>query len=97
MFAGRRLRTPGSVEPLKLADGEVHAYLEHASRLEWPGPLYDYQPECRWRHTCRFKTILHVEPPRTNCGEHCARTVKLPWAEPDSRFTALFGGLRSSG
>jgi transposase len=43
--------------------------------------------------TCQFKTILHAEPPRSNCSQHGARTVKLPWAEPNSRFTALFEGI----
>jgi transposase len=60
-----------------------------------PCPLYDHQPERRWRHldTCQYQTILHAEPPRSNCGEHGVRTVKLPWAEPSSRFTALFERL----
>ena len=37
-------------------------------------PLYDHQPERRWRHldTCQYQTILHAEPPRSNCGEHGA-------------------------
>src|ERR1700719_2499725 len=49
----------------------------------------------RWRHldTCQDRTILHASPPRSNCPEHGARTVKLPWAEPSSRFTALFERL----
>src|SRR6202011_2757958 len=48
--------------------------------------------ERRWRHldTCQFRTILHAEPPRTRCDEHGVHTVRLPWAEPNSRFTALF-------
>jgi transposase len=87
---------------LKLSDGEVHVHLAHAPGLEWPCPecgkscpLYDHQPERRWRHldTCQFRTILHAEPPRSNCSEHGPRTVKLPWAEPNSRFTALFEGI----
>lgn len=91
----------GRVE-LQLTQGEVHVYLEHDPDIEWPCPecgkpcaLHDHQPERRWRHldTCQFRTILHAEPPRSNCGEHGARTVKLPWAEPNSRFTALFEGI----
>lgn len=87
---------------LKLAQGEVHVYLKHGSGLQWPCPecgqacpLYDHQPERCWRHldTCQFQTILHAEPPRSNCDEHGARAVKLPWAEPNSRFTALFEGI----
>jgi len=98
------IQTPWSVErvDLKLTQGEVHVYLKHASGLQWrcpecgqPSPLYDHQPERCWRHldTCQFKTILHAEPPRSNCGEHGVRAVKLPWAEPNSRFTALFEGI----
>lgn len=98
------IRTPwrvGRVD-LKLSDGEVHVHLEHDPGLEWPCPecgkscpLYDHQPERRWRHldTCQFRTILHAEPPRSHCGEHGPRTVKLPWAESNSRFTALFEGI----
>src|ERR1700761_648160 len=90
-----------SVE-LKLHEGEVHVRLKHDEGLPWPCPacgkpcaLYDHQPERRWRHldTCQYRTILHAEPPRTNCPEHGARNVKLPWAEPSSRFTAMFERL----
>src|SRR5450759_180965 len=98
------IRSPWSVQSvdLKLTEGEVHIYLEHGSGLDWPCPecgrlcpLYDHQPERRWRplDSCQLRTILHAEPPRTNCSEHGARTVKLPWAEPNSRFTALFEGI----
>jgi transposase len=34
--------------------------------------------------------------PRSDCPEHGARVVKLPWAEVGSRFTALFEGLAVS-
>lgn len=77
-------------------------HLEHDHGLLWPCaecgtpcPLYDHQPERRWRHldTCQFRTILHAVPPRSNCNEHGALAVKLPWAEPGSSFTALFEGI----
>src|SRR5712692_4495444 len=57
--------------------------------------LYDHQPERQWRHldTCQYRTILHAEPPRTQCPTHGVRGVKLPWAEPSSRFTALCEAL----
>jgi transposase len=57
--------------------------------------LYDHQPERPWRHldTCQFRTILHAQPPRCDCPEHGPRVVRLPWAEPGSRFTALFEAL----
>src|SRR6202789_2202755 len=87
---------------LKVAEGEVHIHLVHEVCVQWscpecgqPCPLYDHQPERRWRHldTCQYQTILHAEPPRSNCAEHGVRAVKLPWAEPSSRFTALFESL----
>ena len=43
--------------------------------------------------TCQYQTILHAEPPRSECSQHGVRVVKLPWAEPSSRFTALFEAL----
>lgn len=87
---------------LKLGEGEVHVYLEHASAAAWPCPecgrdcaLYDHQPDRRWRHldTCQYRTVLHAELPRAECPEHGVRVVRVPWAEPHSRFTALFERL----
>jgi transposase len=87
-----------SVE-LKLEVGEIHVRLAHHDMINWPCPecgteckLYDHQPERQWRHldTCQYQTILHAEPPRSECGEHGVRVVKMPWAETSSRFTALF-------
>jgi transposase len=58
------------------------------------GPGYDTQPR-RWRHldTCQFQTILEADVPRMSCPEHGVRQVRVPWAEPNSRFTALFERL----
>ena len=90
-----------SVE-LKLEVGEIHVFLRHDEMIDWPCPecgaackLYDHQPERRWRHldTCQYQTILHAEAPRSNCGNHGVKAVRLPWAEPSSRFTALFEAL----
>ena len=87
---------------LKLDEGEVHVYLAHEDKLDWACaecgascPLYDHQAERQWRHldTCQYQTIVHAEPPRSQCSEHGVRVVKLPWAEPNSRFTALFEAL----
>ena len=57
--------------------------------------LYDHQPQRQWRHldTCQHRTLLHAEPPRSHCPQHGVRVVKLPWAEPSGRFTALFEAL----
>jgi transposase len=95
------IETPWYVDSveLNLSEGEIHVRLAHDDKVEWPCPecgkrckLYDHQPERQWRHldTCQYQTILHAEPPRSDCGDHGVRAVKLPWAEPSSRFTALF-------
>ena len=90
-----------SVE-LRLEVGEVHVELAHHEMIDWPCPecgaackLYDHQPKRQWRHldTCQYQTILHAESPRSECSVHGIRVVKLPWAEPSSRFTALFEAL----
>src|SRR5579863_4553179 len=87
---------------LKLAEGEVHVYLEHEDVEEWAcgecgaeAKPYDHQAERGWRHldTCQYQMILHARPPRAECPEHGVRVVKLPWAEPSSRLTALFEAL----
>lgn len=87
---------------LQLQQGEVHVYLTHDDKREWPCPecgvrcaLYDHQAERQWRHldTCQYRTILHAAPPRSECREHGVRVVRLPWAESNSRFTALMEGI----
>lgn len=98
------IEAPWQVErvELKLQQGEVHVYLAHQNQPEWAcsecgtlGPLYDHQAEREWRHldTCQYRTILHAAPPRMQCPEHGVRVAKLRWAEPGSRFTALFEAL----
>jgi transposase len=90
-----------SVE-LKLESGEIHVHLRHHDMINWPCAqcgaackLYDHQPERQWRHldTCQYQTILHAEPPRSACPEHGVKVIRLLWAEPSSRFTALFEAL----
>jgi len=90
---------------LKMGDGQVHVYLAHAEDWQWACArcgaecgLYDHQPERQWRHldTCQYETILHAPVPRSNCPAHGPLVVQLPWAEPSSRFTALFEALAIS-
>jgi transposase len=98
------IESPWQVErvELQLEAGEVHVHLSHKDVKEWvcaecgrPARLHDHQAERRWRHldTCQYQTILHAEPPRAECDEHGVHVVRLPWAEPGSRFTALFEAL----
>lgn len=57
-------------------------------------PGYDRRPRS-WRHldTCQLRTVLVAEVPRVECAEHGVVAVRVPWAEPGSRFTALFEAL----
>lgn len=94
------LNTPWYVArvDLQLKQGEVHVWVEHGeSRWTCPEcsevcPLYDHAEERTWRHldTMQFTTLLHARAPRVSCDDHGVRQVKLPWAEPKSRFTLLF-------
>jgi transposase len=77
----------------------VDVYAEHANRKTWPCPecqslcgLHDHDEERTWRHldSCQFQTHLHARIPRIRRDEHGVRQVKVPWAEPRSRFTLLF-------
>ena len=85
------IESPWQVERVELAreQQEVHICLEHKAGVAWRRrqcgrecALHDHQPERRWRRldTCQYRTILHAAPPRSDCPEHGALTVKLPWA-----------------
>ena len=64
------IRSPWSVDlvELKLEAGEVHIHLVDEAGAAWwcpecgqPCPLYDHQPERRWRH-------LDTDPPTVGSG-----------------------------
>jgi transposase len=57
--------------------------------------LYDQRQERQWRHldTMQFRTLLHCQIPRVKCPDHGVKSVEVPWAESNSRFTALFERL----
>lgn len=87
---------------LKLEYGQVHVHLNHDGGAVWQCPecgqtcpLHDHTDSRTWRHldTCQYQTLLHAATPRTNCPEHGVHAVRLPWAEPRSRFTLLFERL----
>ena len=80
----------------------VDVWVEHSRGVHWPCPMcqtmlpvYDHAPERSWRHldSCQFMTYLKTCPPRVKCSEHGVKQVRLPWADPQSRFTALFERL----
>jgi len=77
----------------------VDVYAEHGKVKTWPCPeceaacgLHDHDAERTWRHldSCQFQTRLHASVPRIRCEKHGVLQVRVPWAEPRSRFTLLF-------
>jgi transposase len=87
---------------LDLKEGVVNVHLAHREDATWTCaecgqecPLHDHAPQRTWRHldTCQYQTLLRATTPRTDCPEHGVHAVRLPWAEPHSRFTLLFERL----
>ena len=92
---------PFSVARVELAvkKGNVGVWVEHEAGARFACPecgtdcsVYDHAEERTWRHldTMQLQTLLHARIPRVNCSEHGVRQVRVPWAEPKSRFTLLF-------
>jgi transposase len=84
---------------LKLAEKKVEIELgwEWGADAQCPEcgqacSLYDCAPERTWRHldTMQFTTLIRARTPRANCPEHGVKTMKVPWAAPQGRFTLLF-------
>jgi transposase len=98
------LESPWEVSRVDLsAEGErIDVWVDHPKGTRWKCPecdvmlpTYDHAEEREWRHldTCQFLTYLHARTPRVECPEHGVLRVRLPWAEPMSRFTILFERL----
>ena len=84
---------------LKLAEKKVEIELgwEWGSAAKCPEcgqecSMHDSAPERTWRHpdTMQFTTLIRARTPRSNCPEHGVKTMALPWAAPQGRFTLLF-------
>jgi transposase len=96
------LQPPWSVRAvtLKQAEGIIEIDVVCAETL-WGCPecgrrMHKHGTERRrWRHldSCQFKTIVIADVPRVKCPDHGTQLVKVPWAEPRSRFTAWFERL----
>jgi len=80
----------------------VDVWTEHGEGQGWPCPecgkalpIYDHAEERTWRHldTCQYQTHVHARIPRVQCSQHGVLQVKVPWAEPKSRFTMRFERL----
>src|SRR3954469_19164933 len=95
------LEAPWTVErvALDMAQQRVDVHAVHAEGVQWACPdcgsqlpVYDHSEERSWRHldSMQFKTFLHARAPRVQCPEHGVKQVRLAWAEPRSRFTAMF-------
>jgi transposase len=54
--------------------------------------IHDCAPERTWRHldTMQFTTLIRARTPRSDCPEHGVKTMQVPWAAPQGRFTVLF-------
>lgn len=92
---------PWTVDRVELDPNErrVDVWAVHPAGERWPCPecgqplsLFDHAEERVWRHldSCAFQTFLHARVPRVECPQHGKLQVRVPWAEPNSRFTALF-------
>ena len=54
--------------------------------------VHDRLPERTWRHlsVMQYTLELRCAVPRCECPEHGVKAVRVPWAEPGSRFTVQF-------
>lgn len=97
------LTAPWSVTSVELKpeQGEVLVFVtrEETPALRCPEcdrkcSRYDTRQR-RWRHldTCQYRTFLVGEIPRILCEEHGVLQIGVPWADPGSRFSALFEAL----
>jgi transposase len=86
---------------LDAQEGEIEVFIGAEPDVPLPCPRcetlcsrYDTRQR-RWRHldTCQYRTILVAEVPRIRCQDHGILQITVPWAEPGSRFTALFEAL----
>jgi transposase len=98
------INTPWAVNRIELnvAEKRVNVWVGHTEGVKWPCPecqkdlkIYDHAEERAWRHldSCAFQTYLHARIPRIECADHGILQVRVPWAEPHSRFTMLFERL----
>jgi transposase len=86
---------------LSVEKQEVRVHIEHSGSEPLKCPTcgnecarYDTRRR-EWRHldTCQYRTVLVADVPRVDCDKHGVLQAKVPWAEPGSRFTALFESL----
>jgi transposase len=86
---------------MDLSGGSITIRVEHSPSARFGCPvcgvaaaIHDHHIK-RWRHlpTCHLRTIVEARTPRVKCPEHGVLLVGVPWAEGNSKFTALFEAL----
>jgi len=86
---------------MDIAGGSVTIRVEHAKAAHFccpecgkSAPIHDHRIK-RWRHlpTCQLRTIIEATTPRVDCPTHGVRLTNVPWADGNSKFTALFEAL----
>lgn len=98
------LKSPWKINDIDIDFNEMKVEI----LIEWPAktkapcpvcsqlsPVHDHREERKWRHldTMQFKTILTTRIPRVKCSDHGVKSIEVPWAENQSRFTLLFERL----
>lgn len=97
------ISAPWFVEHIDLdkTTNTVHVYVQYDSDTSLECPCcsrqvtrYDSRKRS-WRHldTCQLQTIVHCDVPRSDCPEHGALLVEVPWAEKGGRYTLMFEAL----
>lgn len=97
------LKPPWFVDTVELDESQdavvVYLGIDEGEPLECPvcsrpSPRYDKRRR-RWRHldTCQYPTYVVADVPRVTCEVHGCLMIGVEWAEPRSRFTALFEAL----
>lgn len=77
---------------------EIHVYIEYQGKEYIDtetgeiSKVYDFRSERIWRHldTMQYTTYLHCRIPRIKTSDGKIESVKVPWAEEDTRHTYLF-------
>jgi transposase len=93
--------SPGEVKNVELKLGEKKVEIELG--WQWGAAatcpvcgrecsIHECAPERTWRHldTMQFTTLIRARTPRSECPEHGVKTMLVPWAAPQGRFTLLF-------
>jgi transposase len=86
---------------LKVAEKEVHVYLEYQGatvvcpKCGIATAIHDKREERVWRDldSCKCKTYVHCCIPRSKCAEHGTLTMDIPWSTTRSHFTNDFESL----